>query len=79
MGKEIIECNHGALARVCDRCEAENEKYRLAAEIERLQAEVEHWKSARDAALEGGDILKAEIEALKAELHLAKSLRKEER
>jgi hypothetical protein len=41
MGKEIIECNHGALARVCDRCEAENEKYRLAAEIERLRDLVE--------------------------------------
>ena len=37
MDKEIIECNHGALARVCDRCEAENEKYRLAAEVERLR------------------------------------------
>jgi hypothetical protein len=45
MGKEIIECNHGALARVCDRCEAENEKYRLAAEVERLRAEIDALKA----------------------------------
>ena len=35
--------------------------------VERLQVEVAHWKSARDATLEGGDILKAEIERLKTE------------
>ncbi len=33
----------------------------LEAAVDRLRAEVEHWKAARKDALEGGDILKAAI------------------
>jgi hypothetical protein len=36
-------------------------------ERDEAKAEVLHWREARQAALEGGDILKAEVERLRAE------------
>jgi hypothetical protein len=35
-------------------------------EIKRLRDEVEHWEQARAEALAGGDVLRAEIERLRA-------------
>jgi len=32
--------------------------------IDKLEAQVKHWKDARQSAIEGGDILKAEVERL---------------
>lgn len=38
----------------------------LLREIDRLQAEVEHWKKARNDALVAGDLLKDELQRLRS-------------
>ena len=49
------------------RLEAKHEE--LLAENKRLQAEVKHWYEARQYALEAGDILKEELERLRADVY----------
>ena len=39
----------------------------LRAEVERLQADRDHWREANRASLSAGDVLKAEVERLKGE------------
>ena len=51
----------------CRVCEAE-------AEIERLRAEVEHWKQARNDAISGGEILKDALNAERQRARLPKEL-----
>jgi len=46
----------------------------LKAEIEIWKAEVQHWKDARKAALDGGDILKAELDKMRAEVEALRGL-----
>jgi hypothetical protein len=54
--------------------EEECEKYRLAlrdleAENKRLREDVEHWRLANRYALEAGDVLRAELEHLRADVY----------
>lgn len=42
-------------------------------EIKRLRAEIERLRQAHQAACEGGDLLRAEIEQLRSELDLMKA------
>lgn len=47
---------------------------RDAEEIARLHKQVTHWREARRASQEGGDILKAELDAARAEIAELKKL-----
>lgn len=44
-----------------------DENATIKAELERLRADVQHWREARDAALAEGDLMRQELERLRTE------------
>jgi regulator of replication initiation timing len=68
IAREKIYYKHRSHYDGCERNHFECLVRRMADEIERLRAEVKHWKEARQMALDGGDLLKRELDKLRAKL-----------